>query len=851
MSTRNRNLWMHFECLESRKLLTSVPYLIADLNPTIDPIYDDVDQAMVQFGDVYLIAGGDQQTGLELWQSDGTNVGTGLFIDLEPGPASGMSRPANLLAAPNRDFAFFTTDREFSSGLWKTDALNTVRVFPGDVELLNVTGAGAYFVVAGPTQMHNQVWFADGDTDDVTFLRQFGQIGRRGIRTVGEHDGSLLFSVCYDTPRSHCDLWSTSDSQQSMTLLDDQRHHLFSRVENLFGADHVFIGESENEPVALRITPDGLSEPIELVGSPVGSVAGRTLLHNREGIYQMDGVDAEPILIHSPRHPESDFYHADDFVYFLNQSGRRGIGVTDGTAEGTKVLYDPDRSDITVLSVDGNRLTFWDSRNDVIGVTFGTAESTRLQAIELDINLHSLDMVPDESGQLLVRNSVDDGEQIYSIDVNDLSAEFVANIWTGTRSSSVIQVLPTVDDRVAIHFVGSGIEDLIVLTDGDSITTDPFYDAGSWSANDILIQSGDITFFTRRSPSGAREPWLYNAANQTSVRIGENVTGLNGVTVLAATVRDGRFLFAGQRGRFLGVWSTDGTEPGTTRDLSFVGRGEAVAAESGRLFIRARGVNDQNFESDIWYETDGTLDGTIEIDESAVLHATSPFVIDDVRYELREGLWRGKTSREFTLRGETPTRITDAHRMAGDIFFRGQSTTDGESYVYRVNTRTSQVEQYSDLPVESLLGVSNAKLIVTHDDGFHGVELWSIPLRINGDFGRDDSRAYRTFCTSYSGRGPHPAHLDINYDGLLDEGDVDAMVEYLDWTFGDVNFDGVFDSADLVELFQHGRFETGRRARWETGDWNCDGVFDSSDIVKAFAAGSYSHDTSPGLRVGA
>jgi hypothetical protein len=64
---------------------------------------------------------------------------------------------------------------------------------------------------------------------------------------------------------------------------------------------------------------------------------------------------------------------------------------------------------------------------------------------------------------------------------------------------------------------------------------------------------------------------------------------------------------------------------------------------------------------------------------------------------------------------------------------------------------------------------------------------------------------------------------------------------------GDANRNGRFDSSDLVQVFQHGRYDTGQPALWDQGDWNGDGFFDSSDLVVAFQTGNYQLAAQPAV----
>ena len=58
--------------------------------------------------------------------------------------------------------------------------------------------------------------------------------------------------------------------------------------------------------------------------------------------------------------------------------------------------------------------------------------------------------------------------------------------------------------------------------------------------------------------------------------------------------------------------------------------------------------------------------------------------------------------------------------------------------------------------------------------------------------------------------------------------------------FGDADLDGEFNSSDFVQVFQTGKYETGRRMEgWSEGDWNGDGLFNSADFITAFQDGGY------------
>ena len=92
-------------------------------------------------------------------------------------------------------------------------------------------------------------------------------------------------------------------------------------------------------------------------------------------------------------------------------------------------------------------------------------------------------------------------------------------------------------------------------------------------------------------------------------------------------------------------------------------------------------------------------------------------------------------------------------------------------------------------------------------------------------------------------RSPPPdLSFDLTADGKVNTDDRDTMIEDVVATdFGDSNLDSVFNSTDLVIVFQAGEYEdeVALNSLWETGDWNGDGEFGSSDLVLAFQKGGY------------
>ena len=88
--------------------------------------------------------------------------------------------------------------------------------------------------------------------------------------------------------------------------------------------------------------------------------------------------------------------------------------------------------------------------------------------------------------------------------------------------------------------------------------------------------------------------------------------------------------------------------------------------------------------------------------------------------------------------------------------------------------------------------------------------------------------------------GTNSETFDLTGDAKVDDADLRNWVIDLKKTWiGDANLDGEFNSGDLVDSFQHAKFEKDEDATWEQGDWNGDRRFSSGDFVEAFTDGGF------------
>jgi hypothetical protein len=115
----------------------------------------------------------------------------------------------------------------------------------------------------------------------------------------------------------------------------------------------------------------------------------------------------------------------------------------------------------------------------------------------------------------------------------------------------------------------------------------------------------------------------------------------------------------------------------------------------------------------------------------------------------------------------------------------------------------------------------------------------SNPADVDGN-GRVDAEDLDAFCQAVLEGGDDLTRLDLNGDDIVDHLDLNTLArDELGSRLGDVNLDGTFNAMDLVQLFQHGLYETDFDADWSQGDADCDGRFTSGDLVAMFQSGGY------------
>ncbi|ATB48140.1 ELWxxDGT repeat protein [Corallococcus macrosporus] len=169
-------------------------YLVKDIYPgpadgvhRPSPFFRRNSPLMVEFGGVLYFGADDGVNGSELWRSDGTEAGTYLVEDIEPGPAD--SFPHTFARVGDEAFYFVAAQEEGSSDtvhLWRSTGV------PGAISVLSRAGDNVIF---SPLAVKSRLYFLlDNDEGEASLWRTDGAASstERLRHFVGEYPHDLV-----------------------------------------------------------------------------------------------------------------------------------------------------------------------------------------------------------------------------------------------------------------------------------------------------------------------------------------------------------------------------------------------------------------------------------------------------------------------------------------------------------------------------------------------------------------------------------------------------------------------------------------------------------------------------------
>lgn len=264
-------------------------------------------------GNLAYFSADDGVHGAELWVTDGTDAGTKLFADLNPGPAG--SNPQSLTSAG--PFLYFEVHYYFTepeAELWRTDGSpqGTQKIRAGFRDIFEMVPFQNGVIFAGVTdQSGAHIWKSDG-TDAGTIslggqLEYFAQLFNAGAVVYFSGSDSATGT----------ELWSTDGTAEGTKLVSDINHGSESSYPNSFKA--------LDSSTVVFVANDG-THGSELWRTGGTSDGTRLIKDIRQGAE--NGVGS-PI-----------FRQLGSYLYFAADDGTHGdeLWRTNGTPEGTSLV---------------------------------------------------------------------------------------------------------------------------------------------------------------------------------------------------------------------------------------------------------------------------------------------------------------------------------------------------------------------------------------------------------------------------------------------------------------------------------------------------------------------------------
>lgn len=746
----------------------------------------------ILFNNKILFSGYDEAHGLELWVNDGTDEGTRLLKDLNPG--TGHSNP-NLYTLLGDKLIFVANDGT-GGKIWKSDGTPEGTVIIKDVAVgmdgfLNVDSV-LYF--EGDDDINGrELWRTDGTTEG-TFLVKDIYPGSKDSRPsyLKELNGLVYFAA---TEYYNNELWrsdgTVEGTKQVKDIFPGPKGSNPGFLENLNDQFLLFAADDSIHGKELWIT-DGTTDGTTLLKDIAPGSAGSVPYHMKtfgdriyfkarnadygNELWKTDGTEAGTMMVKDICPGEGsgfDFQFSTNYltvfngkIFFAASNGNSGAEpwISDGTAEGTFMLRD-----IATNQKHGNPERLADMNGSLY---FSAVDSTDEEygyrslyntdgSNSGTINLMKLFGSGDVKGMAPLGSKV-----IFSCVFNDFGTEpgvsdgtpegthLLKDVDPGPESGASYTVVPY-NDKVFFSNNYSFYE-----TDGTEEGTKIVMD--TIRINDIFPALGQMFLSASRHGASDMELWKSDGTRegtQLVKNINTEIYKGSGVDNFIE-FQNNVFFTAYDSAGIQKLWRTDGTEAGTQKVAEI---GPRTYNESKPYYPEIAGeflffsANDSVHGRELW-KTDGTTNSTAMVkdiipdetgsDPDGLVNLNGKLIFFASTQDTGKELWISDGSSEGThiIKDIAPGRFDGVYVISGYkltragnyVYFAGNDgisdfelwRTDGtESGTVRVSDIFPGAE--GSLPLN--FQVSGNKLYFTANHPDYGRELWALDIATGTD----------------------------------------------------------------------------------------------------------------------
>ncbi|OJJ20530.1 hypothetical protein BKI52_18930 [marine bacterium AO1-C] len=404
--THGSEVWLSNGTQTGTKLLKDI---------TSQPIgsFSKTSHRLIKYNNKIYFTANDDLKGQELWVTDGTDVGTQLFKDINPG--SSNSAPQYFTVFKSKLY-FYANGPSNQTGLWETDGTQANTRFITTVYIsgsIVVVGDHMFFRAFDGTH-GNELWISDGTSAGTRLVKdtQPGTLdGLPPFKPLASFKGQLVF-VANDGTHGN-ELWISDGTDAGTTLLKDiNPGSVGSAIPSgftLFNDQLFFFATSATEGSELWTT-DGTTAGTRIVKDVNPGSADGTKSFERPAI--LNG-----------------------YLYFVatNSNGQKGLWKTDGTSSGTTELTASIFSSPEYLNVFNNQLFFTSRRS--LYKTDGTETGTQqLTSGNTPLSFGGFFVFNDR--MLFMSNQSDSiGFELWETNGTETGTRMIQDINTGPESS--------------------------------------------------------------------------------------------------------------------------------------------------------------------------------------------------------------------------------------------------------------------------------------------------------------------------------------------------------------------------------------------------------------------------------
>jgi ELWxxDGT repeat protein len=183
---------------------------------------------MIAFGDKLLFQADDDDNGWELWLSDGTSDGTTLLKDINPGASDSLNVNNDIMYLHKNNVYFSARDGSSGYELWRTDGTDVGTLLVKDIN----PGSGAsyplYFTSVGDTLFFRaidgsngyELWTTDGSSTGTSMLKDIYAGSSSGNPNYLTPLGNTLYFSANDGT-NYTELWKSDGTEEGTVMVKD------------------------------------------------------------------------------------------------------------------------------------------------------------------------------------------------------------------------------------------------------------------------------------------------------------------------------------------------------------------------------------------------------------------------------------------------------------------------------------------------------------------------------------------------------------------------------------------------------------------------------------------------------